>query len=197
MASLFTSCTAKRARKVLVGSRGVSSYCPWLSVGSKEWTNNIQHKSISIDPFMMMTTFLTLSGVSILTKKMGGVDNTMAHGYLMFAASGTASFGAYAIWSQKEMYGKPHLTTPHGQFGALTLALFIFYPIAAYIAYNPINGLFKQNQFARKLHKLSGKIIVAFGLITSCFGITSMENDPLKAAALIGSLIFCSPFFLL
>jgi hypothetical protein len=149
------------------------------------------------DPLMMMTAFLTLSGASILTKKMGGAANTRMHGYLMFAASGAASFGAYVIWTNKEMYGKPHLTTPHGQFGALTSMSLICYPLFAWFMYNPDNGFLKTNQLARKFHKYSGRIVVAMGLITSAYGILSMEKDPYISTGLIASLAAFTPFLLL
>jgi Eukaryotic cytochrome b561 len=152
---------------------------------------------VRIDPFMMMTSFLTFSGVSILTKKMGGAANTRMHGYLMFVAGGTAIFGGYVIWSNKEIYGKPHLTTPHGQFGALTLTGFATYPLIAWISYNPDNGYLKSNQLARKFHKYSGRLTVLMGLVTSAFGILSLEKDVYVAGGLIATLFAATPFLLL
>jgi len=145
----------------------------------------------------MLSAFLTLSGTSILTKKMGGAANTSLHGNLMFAASAAAGFGMYVIWTNKEMYGKPHLTTPHGQFGALTLLWFVVNPWIAGLLYNPDNGLLRQNQLARKFHKYSGKIGILFGLITCAYGIVTVEPDPIRSAILIGAMMITTPFILL
>jgi len=170
---------------------GIWGYLFYVKEGSKgaDW--------FSLHPLMMMTAFLTLSGTSILTKKMGGRDNTFMHGYLIFAASAAASFGSYVIWSNKEAYGRAHLTTNHGQVGALVLMSFVFYPFVAYAAYNPDTGFLRTNQQARKMHKLSGRFIVFGALVASAMGIWTMEKDRIKAGGLIVSLFALSPFFLL
>lgn len=146
---------------------------------------------------MMTLSFLTFGGLSILTKKMGGKDNTNMHGYLMFAASVTASFGAYVIYDVKETYKKAHLTSSHGQWGAAVLSIFILYPVTAWVLYNPQNGWFSSNKLARKLHKYSGKAIILGGLISCCLGVFTMEKDSIKAWGLIGTMMAATPFFLL
>ena len=146
---------------------------------------------------MMMTAFFSLGGSAVLTKKIGGRDNTMIHAYLMSAASLAAGFGGYVIWSNKEMYNKPHFTTDHGQFGALTAAWMVVYSLPTYILYNPDNGLLRQNAFFRTVHKYSGKLLIAMGLVTCAYGIVAMEKDGWKAGALIASLLLPAPVFLL
>lgn len=144
-----------------------------------------------------MSAFFTLAGASTLTKKIGGKNNTVLHGNLMGAAVAAASFGGYVIWSNKEMYKKAHLTTTHGQLGALSLAFFVAYLIPAYLCYNPDNGYLRTNPLARKAHKWGGRICIALGLITCALGITSMEKDATKSAILVGSLLATTPVFLL
>jgi len=144
----------------------------------------------------MMTAFYSLAGASVLTKKIGGKENTELHGNLAFAAAMAAGFGGYVIWTNKDMYGKAHLTTDHGQFGALTLTLMLAYPIVSYILYNPESGFLRQHQLFRKVHKYTGKLILVFGLVTSAYGIMAMEQEPIQAAGLIGALLISTPVFL-
>jgi hypothetical protein len=141
----------------------------------------------------MMTAFLTLGGISILTKKIGGRENTFLHGYLLSAASIVATFGGYVIYTNKNMYKRAHLTTFHGKFGAILLASFLFAPIPTYILFNPDNGLLKTNKTARMVHKYAGRALLFLGLVCCATGIRTMEKDNLKAAGLIASLFAFTP----
>lgn len=179
------------ALPLLVIPPAISAYFAFLSPNAKGLT------WFALHPLLMMVGFFTLGGLSTLTKKVGGKANTELHGTLMFLSSLVAGFATYVIYSQKEMMGKAHLTTPHAQFGALTLLLFLGYPVGAYVLYNPDSGLLRANLLARKLHKYSGRVILACGIVTCCFGITSMEKDPVMAGGMIASLLACTPFFLL
>jgi hypothetical protein len=152
----------------------------------------------SLHPLMMMLSFLSLAGLGVLTKKMGGRENTETHGNLMFLSVCLAAFGAYVIWSHKNAkpYGNEHLTTPHGQFGALVLCVFLPFPIVGYTLLSPDTGLMKTNKYARMAHRYGGRVTLLMGLITCCFGIASMEKDPVKAGGLMLLLLSCTPFLL-
>jgi hypothetical protein len=160
------------------------------------WALRTDKRSI-IDPFLMMNAFFTVAGTSALTKKIGGKENTFLHGYMMMGAAGLAAMGGYVIWSNKNMYNKPHLTSEHGQFGALTLVWMVSASLPSYILFTPENGTLRQNQLARKVHKIAGRLCIACGLITCAYGIMSLEKDVYKASALIISLLATTPAFLL
>jgi hypothetical protein len=91
-------------------------------------------------PLMMMLAFVTFAGNGITIKKVGGLVNTRIHGNLMGAAWACAMFGGYVAWSTKDMYGKPHLTTPHGQCGAVVLGMLALLPAASFVVRRAASG---------------------------------------------------------
>ena len=63
-------------------------------------------------PLAMLLGFVGVGSFAVLTKKIKGKQEAILHGYLLFLSSALASFGAYVIYSNKEMYKKQHLQTP-------------------------------------------------------------------------------------
>lgn len=168
----------------------ISSYFAWFSPKASGVT------WFALHPLLMMIGFVTLGGLSILTKKIGGKANTEMHGNLMFLSSVFVGFASYVIYANKEAMGKAHLTTTHGQSGAMVLLMFLGYPIISYILYNPDSGVLRTNRTARAMHKYSGRITMLAALVVCCLGITKMEQDPVMAGGMIVSLLSCVPFLL-
>jgi len=122
----------------------------------------------------------------------------------MWGSWACSMFGAYVIYTNKEMYNKPHLTTPHGQFGAGVLLSMLFAPLAATIALSPDYGIAKTSKLVRFAHKWAGRLIVFAGWITSMFGIAAMlrldqpnHGNELVAAAMMGPMFLLMPFLFL
>lgn len=139
-----------------------------------------------LHPLAMMFGYVTLAGNSIMMKKVGGLLRTQIHGYLMFAMSACSVFGAYVMWSNKEAAGKPHYTTTHSYIGGTALMLTAFYPVFAWILYNPTTGIKRTDKLFRTIHKWSGRFGVAVAFAAIASGIYSVEKDPLKQGGMSG-----------
>ena len=98
-------------------------------------------EEFNLHPLAMMFGYVTLAGNSITMKKVGGLVRTQIHGYLMFAMSACACFGAYVMWTNKEAAKKPHYTTTHSYIGGAALMLTVLYPVFAWVLYNPVTGI--------------------------------------------------------
>jgi hypothetical protein len=112
-------------------------------------------------PVAMLIAFVALAANAALIKKIGGYDNTKTHGSMMFAATALGCFGWYVIYSNKEMYGKPHGVTPHSKIGFLAMILYISFGLAGMIFLNPDFGIQKTNKTIRFFHKWGGRAATA------------------------------------
>jgi hypothetical protein len=127
-------------------------------------------------PIVMITSFILLTGFAILIKKAGGYANTKTHVYLMVAAVVGACFGWYVIYSNKEMYNKPHLATLHGQLGVAVCLAYIGMVVFAGPALNPDWGYFRTDKTIRFCHKWSGRVFAALAWICCVYGFNTMET---------------------
>lgn len=85
----------------------------------------------------MLIGFVTLAGNAALIKKIGGYDNTKIHGYLMSAACIMGGFAWYVIYSNKEKFGKKHLTTLHGKLGCTVMCGYVLIGIGGAAGLHP------------------------------------------------------------
>lgn len=138
---------------------------------AKEWTWFSWH------PFCMMIAFVCIAGNAALIKKIGGYSNTKLHGNLMFVGAIIAGFGWYVIYRSKEMRGKQHLTSTHGQLGFAVLVgnigLFLF----AFAALHPDWGVLRTNKLIRFVHKWGGRSIITASWVTCVLGFLPMQQD--------------------
>merc|ERR1712150_310476 len=111
-----------------------------------------------------------MGGNATLVKKLGGRQATMLHGYMMFAGTCVALFGWYVIYSNKEAMGKAHNTTWHGFLGSLFLLLTLIMSVLSFVALDPDWGMAKTKTIVRKIHKNSGRAVIAFALAVSVLG---------------------------
>jgi hypothetical protein len=108
-----------------------------------EWTWFSWH------PTSMIMAFIFLAGVSILTKKAGGYVNTKFHGILMAIATILGCFGWYVIYTNKELFGKPHLVTLHAKIGVIVLLAYIALASFSIPTLNPDWGFLRTNKTIR------------------------------------------------
>jgi len=139
----------------------------------------------------MLLSFVTCAGNAITTKKIGGLANTQIHALLMWCSWACALFGSYVIYTSKEMFGKAHLTSQHGQAGAIVMTMMMFSPLVGGLTVNPSTGWFRTNKVVRAAHKWGNRSILALGWITSIYGILHMLQldkpaDPNKIAVFAG-----------
>jgi hypothetical protein len=110
-------------------------------------------------PFFMVLAFVPLSINAILLKKIGGYENTKAHGTLMLLSTLAAGFAFYVIYSNKNMNKKPHFKSPHGQSGLVILVLYGSLALVGMVGLNPDFGVFRTNKTVRFVHKWLGKMV--------------------------------------
>lgn len=148
-------------------------------------------------PIAMILSFILLTGFAILIKKAGGYANTKTHVYLMVAAIVIACFGWYVIYSNKEMYNKPHLVTLHAQLGAGVCLAYIGMVVFAGPALNPDWGYFKTDKTIRFCHKWSGRLFAALAWICCVYGFNTIEKRLEYQLAFALPLLGFSVFILL
>jgi hypothetical protein len=100
-------------------------------------------------PFLMITGFVAMMGLSAITKKLGGYKNTKTHGILASLGVICACGGLYVIYQHKEMMGKEHLTSTHSIFGIITVASAFMPMLAGAIFLHPDFGIDKTNKLYR------------------------------------------------
>lgn len=103
----------------------------------------------SYHPFLMSSGFITMMGISAVTKKLGGYVNTKLHGILASSGLFMALGGLYVIYVHKESLGKDHLTTVHGFAGIVTVAGCIMAMLAGALFLHPDFGMDKTNKTIR------------------------------------------------
>ena len=100
-------------------------------------------------PFLMVTGFITMMGVSALIKKKGGYVNTKLHGMISSAGTFMVFGGLYVIYQHKESIGKDHVTTTHAIFGIVTVACCVMAMMAGGVFLHPDFGFDKTNKTIR------------------------------------------------
>mmetsp|Transcript_32203 Transcript_32203/g.85911 ORF Transcript_32203/g.85911 Transcript_32203/m.85911 type:complete len:146 (+) Transcript_32203:341-778(+) len=130
----------------------------------------------------MLVAYVAMAGNATLIKKIGGPVNTRIHGYLMSSAAAIALFGWYVIYTNKDMYGKPHNTTVHAWCGIICLVGYASIGPFAYFALSPDWGFLRTNQTVRAGHKYGGRVLTALAWVTCLLGWMTMQADPLQRA---------------
>eukprot|EP01038_Epipyxis_sp_PR26KG_P013444 gene13444-18026_t len=128
-------------------------------------------------PIAMIISFIVLASNAALIKKIGGYENTKLHGNIMFAATAIAGFGWYVIYSNKEKFKRPHLTTIHGKLSIIVLVGYLSIGIVGAVALNPDFGLYKSNKQIRLAHKLLGRIMTAAAWVSCVLGFMTLEKE--------------------
>lgn len=121
-------------------------------------------------PIAMTVAFVAFAANAALIKKIGGYENTKMHGYLMSAACALGGFGWYVIYSNKEMFGKPHLYTLHGKLGAAVMVGYLSLGVFGALALHPDFGILKTNKTIRFAHKWGGRVLTALAWLACVAG---------------------------
>jgi len=148
-------------------------------------------------PLMMMVGFVWLGGAAILQKKLGGLENTKLHGYLMGAAILASSFAWYVIYSNKEANQKPHLTSWHSWIGMAALLGYPLLGLVGMVALHPEMGVLRTNKTVRKVHKWLGRVTTASAWIACVVGFINMQKDLTTQVLFAGPLLAASYFVIL
>ena len=148
-------------------------------------------------PISMIASFVLLAALAILIKKAGGYTNTKIHMYLMVCAVVLAGFGWYVIYSNKEMYGKPHVVTLHAQLGVGVCLGYVGLALFGGLALNPDWGFLKTDKRMRFLHKWSGRVFTALAWVCCCYGFATLEARLEYQLAFAVPLVFFSVFVLM
>jgi cytochrome b-561 len=150
----------------------------------------------SYHPLFMLIGFVACAGNAVLLKKVGGYENTKNHGLLMGLALVCALFGWYVIYSNKEMFGKPHLKTLHGKLGAIVLFGYTTVACGGWFALNPDSGVLRTNQTFRFIHKWTGRFLTSAAWTCSVLGVMTMQKD-ISIQILLGLPLLIAGFFVL
>lgn len=146
-----------------------------LSAGYMLW---IKGPSVwfSWHPFSMVIAFILLAINATLIKKLGGAVNTRMHGQLMIASFLIGLFGYYVIYTNKEMKGKPHLTSWHGKLGATVMIGYGLVGLFGGVALHPDWGMFKTNKTFRITHKYVARVLIALAWIDCVLGELTFQH---------------------
>tara|TARA_B110000305_G_C19349280_1_gene593384 strand:+ start:232 stop:783 length:552 start_codon:yes stop_codon:yes gene_type:complete len=104
-------------------------------------------------------------------KKDGGYANTKLHGTLSALGSLCCFSSFYVIWSNKNVYDKPHFTSYHGQLGLAINVVMLTLGLVGSLALHPDFGQLKTNKTIRYLHNRTGKITIVLTLLAMVSGL--------------------------
>ena len=139
-------------------------------------------------PTSMTFSFVGLSLVGVIYKKLGGYHNTKLHGNLLTAGTLLGSFGFYVIYTNKINLGKDHFQSEHALYGLFGYVSYCSSNLVGALALHPDFGFLKTNQLIRKTHKYLSYIIMFVCWYAVVSGFTKMEKDPTTQVALLAPL---------
>ena len=104
--------------------------------------------------------------------------------------------GLYAIYRNKEMWGKAHFTSTHGQAGLAIILLSVGAGMVGGVFLHPDFGMDKTNKTIRYAHKVfaRGVLMAAWG--TAFYGFSTMTSDPVQLAMFGLPLLVLAPYSL-
>jgi hypothetical protein len=141
-------------------------------------------------PLCMLVGFVAMAGNAALIKKIGGYENTKAHGIMMTIATVLTSFAWYVIYTNKEMYGKPHLISLHGKLGVGVMLSYFGLGAVGALGLHPDFGMLKTNKTLRLAHKVGGRIVTA--LAWACCVLGKFHNSwRFLNEAVYFTVVFC------
>ena len=157
-------------------------------MSGKDW------KWFDYHPIAMAISFIMLSGLATLLKKIGGYENTKTHGVLFSVATALGGFGLYVIYSNKEMLSKPHFATLHGKLGLASYVAYVGLNLVGGAALHPDWGILKTNKSLRTIHKYSGRMALMLSWAAAYTGFSNLETDGIKMSAVAAYLGVLSYF---
>lgn len=151
----------------------------------------------SFHPLLMTWGLIGCAGLSAVTKKMGGYQNTKNHGLLAMLGAIFACGGLYAIYHNKNLYERPHFTSYHGKIGLLLVISSVAVGLIGAIFLHPDFGMDKTNQKIRRIHKMCARVMLASAWALAFQGVTKVSNDPVTLTCYGLPLLLLAPFTLI
>jgi hypothetical protein len=163
-------------------------------------------------PTMMFTAMALLgpaAALAVQARKLSSSSSTrfglvLAHGSIQFTAAACAAAGLWAIYTNKNNFGKPHFTSRHSRLGLLALAAYaggLGYAVTKTLTTKGTMPTWKD-----KLHRIGGVVAVAAGAAAVCTGIVHEKWMPpnmdfatqalIAASALFSAAIVATGYFL-
>ena len=104
--------------------------------------------------------------------------------------------GLYAIYRNKNVWGKAHFTSSHGQAGLAIIISAIGAGMVGGVFLHPDFGIDKTNKTIRYAHKVfaRGLLMAAWG--TAFYGFYTMTQDPFDLALFGLPLLVLAPYSL-
>lgn len=135
-------------------------------------------------------------GIAAVTKKLGGYVNTKNHGLIGNLGIMLSLGGLYAIYRNKNMWGKEHFTSTHGKAGLAVIVCSIGAGMAGGIFLHPDFGIDKTNKTIRFVHKTFARCVLASAWMTAFYGFYTMTQNPVELAIFGVPLLVLAPFTL-
>ena len=104
--------------------------------------------------------------------------------------------GFYAIYKNKNNWGKDHFTTTHGQAGLAIIISAIGAGLVGGVFLHPDFGMDKTNKSIRYAHKMFARALLMAGWGTAFYGFYTMTQDPVDLAIFGLPLLVLAPYSL-
>jgi len=148
------------------------------------------------NPAWNSTTSISFSSHNHHSNLLQGYTNTKNHGILGNLGVMLSLGGLYAIYRNKNMWGKAHFTSTHGQAGLAIILLSVGAGMVGGVFLHPDFGMDKTNKTIRYAHKVfaRGVLMAAWG--TAFYGFSTMTSDPVQLAMFGLPLSVLAPYSL-
>lgn len=136
-----------------------------------------QWNLFSFHPVAMIVAFFICVVYAVMHKRIGGTHHTRMHGAFMTLCLIASLIGWYAIFTYKNLKGKPHLHSNHGKFGAAVLILLTALSLWGLILLHPDWGVINKHAGVRWLHKWAGKTTIVLAWLAVLQGFMKVQED--------------------
>eukprot|EP00934_Nitzschia_sp_Nitz4_P005246 Nitzschia sp. Nitz4//scaffold65_size103378//64351//65120//NITZ4_004472-RA/size103378-snap-gene-0.14-mRNA-1//-1//CDS//3329556258//5236//frame0 len=147
-------------------------------------------------PFLMTVGMIGCMGTAAITKKLGGYLNTKIHGMLANLGVMLSLGGLYAIYHNKNLWNKPHFTSPHGKMGVAVVVGGLGAGLVGAVMLHPDFGMDKTNKTIRMAHKLFSRTVMGLSWVVACSGVIHMTEDPVERLLFGVPLLLVAPLTL-
>lgn len=128
-------------------------------------------------PTMMFTAMALLgpaAALAVQTRKLSASSSTrlglvLAHGAIQFTAVACAAAGFWAIYTNKENFGKEHFSSRHSKLGLLAMAGYV--SAVGYAVTKTLTTKGTMPTWRDNMHRIGGVIGVGLGAAAICTGI--------------------------
>lgn len=174
--------------KTLMASGGACASCWYVysnvSESARVWF--IYHPIVALIGFGMIAT----ASMAFRRTSAASPTYTKLHGVTMVLTTIAAIISGYVIYINKDIHGKPHLTSLHGYLGGGVLFTWLVSSIGLLFTLWPTNngvreGKKEKEDYIRikKQHRSTGKYIFATTYLTMALGWINLFGSPLDASS--------------